>query len=242
MPETLNRLKHAVPHCLQHIFSGNRILPYDIPEWLRDCVSIKRLPLPGNEVDLDVDIPKMFHALHQRTLELLSDAKNSDNIQQAKELLQDMLLLVPKHAVTLYNLSCAESLLGNISQAIAALKSAIEDAGYSNLDHMEKDPDLNNIRDVPEFQQLVQVLKKDVVPMEVPKEEKPKEEVVPMEIPKEEPKSNTVSVGEHKWKEAIHIIKEMGFDKNVEYFGPKCAVLMEKHNGDMDAVINELLM
>jgi len=72
-----------------------------------------------------------------------------------------MLSLIPKHAVTLYNLSCAESLLGNKSKAIIALKSAVEDGGYNNVEHLIKDEDLTNLHDMPQFQELVQSLQKD---------------------------------------------------------------------------------
>jgi len=46
----------------------------------------------------------------------------------------------------MYNLACAESLLGNIPEAISCLEKAI-DLGYSNISHMLNDSDLDNISD-----------------------------------------------------------------------------------------------
>jgi len=261
-PELLNRLQQSIPQCLQRLFKGNRILPYDIPDWLRPAVQIKRLQSIGNEVDLDVDIPKLFNVMHKRALELLSDVKNTAFIQQAKTLLQDMLELIPKHAVTLYNLSCAEALLGNTSEALKNLRAAIFDGGYSNVEHMEKDEDLATIRDTPEFKELVNSLKKEE-PVIIEESQTMEsiaspdimqdwtnvdEELSPaidISVPqvtdtpmKEEP---ILSLGEQKWLEAIENLKGMGFGQDQPYFGPQCAVLLEKYNGDLSAVINEFL-
>jgi len=227
----MERLNQSIPECLQHLFPGNRILPYDIPEWLQNAVSLKRLPLPGNVVDLDVDIPKLFEAMHKRALSLLNETQNFPLIQQAKSLLIDMLSLIPKHAITLYNLSCAESLLGNKKNAIDILKSAIQDGGYSNVEHMMSDPDLTNIRDEPEFKNLVASLQ----PQEKMEEE---DEVVPILVPVAVP---ILSVGEQKWSDAISQLKGMGFGQDEQYFGIKCVVSLEKHKGDLSAVISEFL-
>jgi len=250
-PQLLDRLKNSVPQCLQHLFQGDRILPYDLPEWAKEAISIKRLPLPGNEVDLDIDIPKLFEAMHKRALELLRDVSNTKFILEAKSLLQDMLTIVPKHAVTLYNLSCVESLLGHTKEAVKFLQSAIVDGGYNNVEHMMKDEDLANIRDTPEFQELVQSLQKtekadeimrDWTQVEEEKVEQPKVEEEKIEQPKvEKVEEVPISVGEHKWRESIDLLKRMGFGQNDPFFGPRCVGLLEQHNGDITNVLNALL-
>jgi hypothetical protein len=259
-PELLERLQSSVPEFLQKLFKGERILPNHLPLWLQEAIEVKRLP-GLNEVDLDVDIPKLFEAMHQRALELLNDAKNVPCIVQARQLLKEMLQLVPKHAITLYNLSCAESLLGNVKEGLETLKSAIA-AGYSNFEHMMRDEDLTNVRATPEFKDLVDSLqpkeepKAEEQPKEQPKEEQPKEqpkEEKPKEVPAvpntieddwtqvEKPAEPVLSVGELKWKDAIELLRGMGFGNEEEYFGPRCVALLEKHNGDVYAVITELL-
>jgi len=247
-PELLERLRNSVPQCLQKLFKGNRILPYDLPDWLKEAITIKRLPLPGNEVDLDISIPKLFEAMHRQALKLLSDVKNLPFIQQAKEILLDMLSLVPKHAITLYNLSCAESLLGNKSKAVIALKSAVEEGGYNNVEHILKDEDLSNIRDMPQFQDLVQSLQKNSSTEEAMETDKPKDDMIDdwTQLEKEVQEPSTVHtpqlcVGELKWNEKIQFLKSMGFGQDDTLFGPRCVGLFEKYSGDITQVIDDLL-
>jgi len=233
--EVLQRLRNSVPACLQHLFKGDRILPYNIPNWLQEAVSVKRIPESENDVDLDINIPNLFQAMHKQALKYLEDPKNVEYLQQGKALLQDMLTLIPKHAVTLYNLCCVESLLGNVREALATLKNAILEGGYSNYEHMEKDSDLDNIRNTPEYRQLLETLKPKIIA------EKKVEAVQPVTPPATPPPTGpSVSVGEIKWKEAIDILKQMGFG-DATYFGPKCVVLLERHNGDLTKVITDLL-
>lgn len=291
-PEFMQRLRNAVPKSLQKLFPSNRIIPDHIPSWLQEALTIKRLP--NQEVDLDVDIQKLFAAMHKRSLECLKDARDAKLIQQGKQLLLDMLEIIPRDAVTLYNLSCAESLLGNIKEALHWLKQSILE-GYKNFEHMMKDQDLENLRKSPEFKQLLETFHLtskpeennsiptpvqqtptpaavDVVnntPAPVIPEEPKSQPAVPEETPQSQPMEEdwthvgeqlkepipepepvsepepipepepVLSAGEVKWKESIELLKNMGFGG--VYFGPKCVVLLEKHNGDLPSVINDLL-
>ena len=65
------------------------------------------------------------------------------------------LVLSPGDPVMLYNAACMYVSLGESSRAIEALRQAIE-AGYTNFGWMQNDPDLNSIRDNPEFVALIQ--------------------------------------------------------------------------------------
>ena len=58
---------------------------------------------------------------------------------------------------TLYNLACGYALLGRKDQALDRLREATE-AGFSDVDQLEADPDLESIRDVPGFLDLVRKL------------------------------------------------------------------------------------
>jgi len=270
--EFLARLKKKVPECLERLYSCRRILPDNIPSWLKEAVKIKKR-LPGNEVDLDVDIPKLFHAMHKRALECLKDAKNIPLIQQAKALLQDMLEIVPKHAVTLYNLSCAEALLGNTKEAVKRLRDAIFDGGYRNFDHIDQDEDLENIRSTEEYQELLKEVKSNEqveLPTATPpaEPEKPVEPVPEPEKPVErgpDPEQKQVSLIEEDWTSVEKQNEETATQEPVlsageqkwavaidllrnmgfdqgPYFGPRCVVLLEKYNGDLPSVINDFLM
>jgi carboxyl-terminal processing protease len=59
---------------------------------------------------------------------------------------------------TLYNLACGYSLLGRKEEALSRLEDAVA-AGFDNYEHLEKDSDLDNIRTMPGFVELVRKLK-----------------------------------------------------------------------------------
>lgn len=60
--------------------------------------------------------------------------------------------LIPTDYNTQYNLACTYALLGDASSAIEALEVAVS-LGYSNLDWMEEDPDFDQVREQPVFQE-----------------------------------------------------------------------------------------
>ena len=57
-------------------------------------------------------------------------------------------------AVALYNEACAESLGGHSDKALAALSDAV-DAGFNDMAQIEKDTDLDPLRELPEFKTLM---------------------------------------------------------------------------------------
>jgi tetratricopeptide (TPR) repeat protein len=59
-----------------------------------------------------------------------------------------------KDELTLYNLACAYSLGGKLEQALEALNAAVE-AGFNDAEHMEKDPDLDPLRELPRYQEIL---------------------------------------------------------------------------------------
>jgi TolB-like protein/Flp pilus assembly protein TadD len=62
--------------------------------------------------------------------------------------------LSPGDPVMLYNCTCLYSRLGEIARAIEALRQAIA-AGYANFGWVKQDPDVNPLRNNPEFQALI---------------------------------------------------------------------------------------
>jgi len=74
----------------------------------------------------------------------------NEDYEQAAETYERLLAETPGNATFLYNLACAESRLGRKAEALSHLREAIEtDAQYAA--NAPADPDLEAIRDDPEF-------------------------------------------------------------------------------------------
>jgi len=141
----------TVPQCLSSLFHGGNIIPNHIPDFLKEAVTVKYVE--QNVADIDVDIPNLFDLLHSRAIQLLG-SNNLRDLEEGKELLLAILKLVPDHAVSLYNLACAESLLGNLNESIAILEKAIVN-GFRDVEHMIQDQDLLNLRETEAFKFLI---------------------------------------------------------------------------------------
>ena len=62
--------------------------------------------------------------------------------------------LRPQNPRIHYNLACSYALVGDVDLAIASLERAIE-LGYDDVEHLERDRDLDPIRHDRRFQELV---------------------------------------------------------------------------------------
>jgi hypothetical protein len=184
----LEALKEAVPRCLGMFFPDGKILPHHLPDFLKDVVQVKLIPNSDNEVDLDVNIPLLRQILFKRGMAML-DAHKYEEGRIAFSALAE---LSPRDPLVLYNLSCAEALLGNPDSAVSVLSRSVE-CGYRNLAHLLADPDLDSLRTHTGYLKVVANLKdlhydasdsqnvneKDEKKEEV-KEEKKSEEVIPL--------------------------------------------------------------
>jgi adenylate cyclase len=63
---------------------------------------------------------------------------------------QAAIAAAPEDSVMLYNAACLYAKLGETRRALDTLRQAI-DAGVKNFDWMKHDPDLNSLRELPEF-------------------------------------------------------------------------------------------
>ncbi len=88
----------------------------------------------------------------RRQAELLS---RSDRYAEAMELDQRLARILPNDQVVHYNLACSLCLNGLVGPSLAALQTAIE-LGYSDFARIESDPDLDLLRDEPEFVALIE--------------------------------------------------------------------------------------
>lgn len=66
--------------------------------------------------------------------------------------------LQPANATAHYNLACSLALSKRKSAALSELRHAVQ-LGYSDFDWMQQDPDLEALKNHPEFQALLQQLK-----------------------------------------------------------------------------------
>ncbi len=71
---------------------------------------------------------------------------------------QKILKLDPENEVAHYNLACAWSLDGRLEEAVASLRRSIE-LGYDDLEHIESDTDLDNIRQTDGYRTLIEGLR-----------------------------------------------------------------------------------
>lgn len=62
--------------------------------------------------------------------------------------------LRPQDAAVHYNLACTLSRLGRATESIATLREAIR-LGYDDFGHIETDPDLDPVREMPEFHSML---------------------------------------------------------------------------------------
>jgi len=93
-----------------------------------------------NFVDALIPLAEMYtrKGLHEKGLEI------------DKRLTQ----LRKEDPVVHYNLACSFALLKQTTEALAALARAIS-LGYSDFEHMQRDRDLKNLHDHPEFRKLI---------------------------------------------------------------------------------------
>ena len=62
--------------------------------------------------------------------------------------------LLPEDPLVHYNLACSLAMAAEPEAAIVELRRAFE-RGYVDMEHLQIDPDLDNLRDLPAFQELL---------------------------------------------------------------------------------------
>jgi tetratricopeptide (TPR) repeat protein len=74
---------------------------------------------------------------------------------------QRLVRLRPEDPIAHYNLACSYSLLGNLDAAVKTLEKAIA-LGYKDLEHLQMDRDLDNLRKDSRYQELLNRIKNDL--------------------------------------------------------------------------------
>ena len=113
----------------------------------------------NEEKDLDFEI-SFYEGMLKRDPNLVDVLKCLGNDytkrgQYEKGLQVDLRLsrLRPTDPVVFYNLACSYSLLGQTTLAIEGLEKALR-LGYGDWEYLVRDPDLDNVRKDPRFEQL----------------------------------------------------------------------------------------
>jgi tetratricopeptide (TPR) repeat protein len=182
----------------------------------------------------------MPYVFQGKGLRLLSDKK----YKEAEDMFKEQATLQPENPIPIYNIACAESLQGNISESLVFLNKAV-DLGYKDLDHMLKDEDLVNIRNTEGFNVVINRMKSYFSSLGVPSPSVVEPQiptpivnlppvtgpvVVPL-LPEPQPQPQT-----NPWEEHLKIFHSMGYanDELIVSF-------LEKYQGDVERTAMALL-
>lgn len=114
--------------------------------------------------DLNFEI-KFYEGLLQKkpdfieALTLLGDLYTRQGMyQEGLKIDERLAQLLPDDPTVFYNLACSYSLLQEIDKALRSIKRAIN-CGYYEFDFLERDADLENLRNDPRFKRYFSRLK-----------------------------------------------------------------------------------
>ena len=111
-----------------------------------------------SQLDFDVDFFEQLLSRNESDVEVLRVlaelVSKKGDVDRAVELDQRLADLLPEDPLVRYNLGCSLARAGQNREAIASLSQAIL-LGYDDLAHLEVDPDLDSLRDDPEFRSLL---------------------------------------------------------------------------------------
>jgi tetratricopeptide (TPR) repeat protein len=110
------------------------------------------------QLDFDIDFFERLLARSPRSVEVLRVlaelVSQKGLVERALELDRRLVEAMPHDFLARYNLACSLARAGLPDEAIASLTRAIL-LGYDDIAHLETDPDLESLRDHPDFQELL---------------------------------------------------------------------------------------
>lgn len=111
-----------------------------------------------SQLDFDIDFLEKVLVRNGESVDVLRMlgelvAKKGD-VLRALEIDRRLVAVLPNDSLARYNLACSLALTGRPDEAIDALSSAIL-LGYDDLAHLEVDPDLDSLRERPDFRALL---------------------------------------------------------------------------------------
>jgi tetratricopeptide (TPR) repeat protein len=111
-----------------------------------------------NQLDFDIDFYEKLLTKNGESLEvlrILAELVSKKGVMsRAIELDRKIVELLPEDFLARYNLACSLARAGKSDEAIDSLSQSIL-LGYDDLAHMDVDPDLDSLRDLPDFQALL---------------------------------------------------------------------------------------
>ena len=111
-----------------------------------------------NQLDFDIDFFERLLSRNGDSLEvlrLLAELVSKKGlVDRAAELDAKVVELLPDDCLARYNLACSLARAGRPDEAIDSLSKAIL-LGYDDLAHVDVDPDLDSLRDLPEYRALL---------------------------------------------------------------------------------------
>jgi len=134
--------QEKITSAIARLFPDNAILPYNIPSYLKEVLSVK-INGPA-DVELDVVVDNLTKSLNNEALRLM-DSEEVTDLNKSKLLLESLQMINEEDPHVYYNLACVNSLLKNVQSAMEQLQNAFNH-GYDNLKHMVEDKDLAYLR------------------------------------------------------------------------------------------------
>ena len=111
-----------------------------------------------SQLDFDIDFFENLLARNGESVEVLRVlgelVSKKGLVHRAVEIDRHLVERLPKDFLARYNLACSLALAGRPDEAMKSLSRAIL-LGYDDLAHLEVDPDLDSLRERPDFRALL---------------------------------------------------------------------------------------
>jgi tetratricopeptide (TPR) repeat protein len=111
-----------------------------------------------SQLDFDIDFFENLLARNGESVEVLRVlgelVSKKGLVHRAVEIDKLLVDRLPKDFLARYNLACSLALAGRPDEAMKSLSKAIL-LGYDDLAHLEVDPDLDSLRERPDFRALL---------------------------------------------------------------------------------------